>query len=1070
MRHYLTRTAIAPVLVALAAGQAAAETTISTATTAPVGTATISSGNPDDIAISSAGSITLTSGTAVTVNSDNKVGNAGTIKITGADNATGILAQAGTSCDITNSGTITLDEDYTATDSDNDGDADGPFAQGGGRSGIWVQSGAAHSGNITNSGTISIEGNGSAGLRLDGSLSGSLNHSGTIGVVGDNSYGVVAHAVSGDVTLRGTTSITGANSIGAAMLGDIGGALKIQGTISSSGYRSNTAPTDTSKLDADDLLQGGPAVKIAGNVAGGIIFDAPPTLSDTDTDVDKDGLPDASEGTSAITAYGASPAVQIGASDRAIAIGVVAADGSGYGLIVRGSMTGVGIYEGVSATGLSIGGLGGDVAIAKGLDVRGTITAASVDSNATAVRIGSGANVDAIAISGGLAGSGSSLDGTAARGLLIESGATVNSIAVSGSIGAVALDSSKGAAVAIADQSGSVTSVSNTGKITASGGKAGSNIAIDLSANSSGVTVTQALASATTAAPSIGGDIRLGSGNDILTASAGTISGDVTLGGGSDSVSLSGSATLTGKVNYGTGGATLTLTDTAAINGDVDFGGGAGTLTLGGTSSLTGTIANGGGMALVLNGGALNAANTGSVALASLSATSGSTIGVNIDGATGTATRYDVAGAATFATGAKVKATLTQVSGSQGDYVIVRAGSLSGTPDLSSDGTLLPYMFKGSLASDAATGEVTLSIAAKSVADLGLNGSLARAYPAIFAALDKDSAIAGSFLSVTDGGTLSAALQQMLPDHAGGTFEAVTSGSRATARMLSDPGGIYRTQDGRIGFWLNQVGFGSAKGVGSTASYDITGWGASGGAEYLTEIGAFGGSFAYLHGNDSDGGSSSAVDSDQFELAAHWRGQWGPLQGFVRLSGAHVDFGGVRRFAFGDVARTAEGDWSGKLYSAAAGASYEKRFGRFSLRPAIGIDYYRLKENGYAETGGGDAFNLTVDGRTSDELTANGTLTAGYDFGGLQREDGWFRVELEGGRRQIIGGSLGDTIAHFEDGDDFTLVAEERTNGWTGRARLVGGNDTFRVGGEFSAEEQQNHVAIAFRATVNFVL
>ena len=146
------------------------------------------------------------------------------------------------------------------------------------------------------------------------------------------------------------------------------------------------------------------------------------------------------------------------------------------------------------------------------------------------------------------------------------------------------------------------------------------------------------------------------------------------------------------------------------------------------------------------------------------------------------------------------------------------------------------------------------------------------------------------------------------------------------------------------------------------------------------------------------------------------------------------------------------------------------QMGRFSLRPALGIDYYRLSENGYSETGGGDAFNLTVLDRTSDETTANGTVTAGYDFGSLNPEDGWLRLELEGGRRQIIGGSLGDTVAYFKGGDRFTLTAEDRTNGWTGRARLYGGTETFRVGGEFGAEEQQNHVAISFRATVNFVL
>ena len=99
-----------------------------------------------------------------------------------------------------------------------------------------------------------------------------------------------------------------------ALLGDISGALKIQGAIVSTGYRSTTRPTDVTKLDADDLLQGGSAVVIAGNVGGGVIFDVPPTLSDTDTDVDDDGLADSSEGSASIISYGSAAAVQVGSS------------------------------------------------------------------------------------------------------------------------------------------------------------------------------------------------------------------------------------------------------------------------------------------------------------------------------------------------------------------------------------------------------------------------------------------------------------------------------------------------------------------------------------------------------------------------------------------------------------------------------------------------------------------------------------------------------------------------------------------------------------------------------------
>ncbi|MCI4589769.1 autotransporter domain-containing protein [Sphingobium sp. BYY-5] len=1067
MRHLLACTAIAPVLAALTVAEAAADTTIGTATTTAVKTSTIASGAADNLIISSAGSITLTSGTAVTVDSSNSVSNAGTITINDADNVTGILVAPGTTGAITNSGTITLTENYTATDTDSDGDLDGPFAKGTGKNAIWVQSGAAHVGNIDHSGTISIEGNQSAGIRLDSTLTGNLSTSGTTSVIGDNSYGVLANDISGNATLRGTTTVTGANSIGAALLGDVGGTLKIQGAITSTGYRYTTRPTDVSKLDADDLLQGGSAIVIAGNVAGGVIFDIPPTLSDTDTDVDDDGLTDSTEGSAAVVTYGSAAAVQVGAADANTVIGAVTGDSSGYGLIVKGGIAGYGIYDGVNANGLVVGGLGGNVDIAKGILVSGTVAAVSYDSNATGLRLGSGASAGTVEVNGTVGATGASKSGTAARGLVIDSGATVGNIKVGGTIVATALDNKNGTAIAILDSSGTVSSLSNTGTISASGGV--TNVAIDLSANSSGITLTQARASSTASAPKITGDILLGAGNDAVTVSAGSITGNISFGAGDDSLSLSGTSSLTGNVAFGTGNASLSLADSAAITGGVDFGGGNGTLTLGGTSSLSGAISNGGGMAVVLNGGTLNATNTGSVSLASLSASATSTIGVTINAATGAHTTYDVAGAASFASGSEVRVNLAQVGGSAGDYVIVRAGSLSGAPVLDTE-TLLPYMFKGSVASDSSAGTVTLSVAAKSVSELGLTGSLARAYPAIFNALDNDSEIANAYLGITDGSTLNANLRQMLPDHAGGTFEAVTAGSRATARILSDPNGIYRTKDGRLGFWLQQVAFGSAKSVGSTASYDITGWGAGGGAEYLTDLGAFGGSLAYIHGSDSSGGSNNAVDSDQYELAAHWRGQWGPLLAFARLSAATINFSGTRHFENGDVTRTANGKWNGRLYSATAGASYQFQMGRFGLRPAVGIDYYRLKEDGYAETGGGDAFNLTVLGRTSDETTANGTVTAGYDFGSLNPEEGWLRLELEGGRRQIVGGSLGNTTAYFKGGDQFTLVSEERTSGWTGRARLYGGTESFRIGGEVGAEEQQNHVALSFRATVNFIL
>ena len=157
-------------------------------------------------------------------------------------------------------------------------------------------------------------------------------------MTGNDSVGVRAAAVNGNVALtNGTISVQGANAVGVQLSGDISGALVIQNTVNSTGYRTIVPPADVSKLDADDLLQGGSGVVVGGNVAGGIVFDARPAdASTTDTDEDDDGILDAQEGNAQINSFGAAPAVQIGTSSQAVTIGAVASSAAGHGLVVKG--------------------------------------------------------------------------------------------------------------------------------------------------------------------------------------------------------------------------------------------------------------------------------------------------------------------------------------------------------------------------------------------------------------------------------------------------------------------------------------------------------------------------------------------------------------------------------------------------------------------------------------------------------------------------------------------------------------------------------------------------------------
>jgi hypothetical protein len=1016
MRHLLASTGLGTLAMVMASS-AGAETAISTATTSPVATSAAG-----DIHVTSAGSIKPTSGVAVTVNSSNYVNNEGAIAIQGANDSAGIVANPGFTGDITNSGTITIDENYTPTDSDTDGDLDGAFAQGSNRFGIHVLSGGTYTGTIAHSGTITIEGNNSAGIALDSALSGSLNATnGKIAVTGDNSVGIRTGAVSGNVNIGSGSNIAvqGRNSIGVLVGGDIGGAVTLQGSVTTTGYRYTTPPSDTSKLDADDLLQNGPAVLIAGNVAGGILLDTRPADNDANsTDEDGDGIADASETTATLVSYGAAPALKIGSTTQDISIGAVSSSSAGHGLVIKGSIVANGIYSGINSTGLEIGGTGHNVSIAGGMTLTGGISATANGASATAIHFGSGASVPQIVISGAVNVSGGGASTAASQAILIDSGATVNSITNNGSILATRSGTS-GSAAAIVDKSGTLGLVQNSGSIgvtnAATLGTAAT--AIDLSTSATGAVVRQVAAASGKPAPTITGNILFGAGNDTLDVQAGSVTGNVDFGGGSDAMSLSG------------------------------------------TSAFHGTLANSAGLALNVGAGTiLDLQNAGTVNLASLTTGSGASLGVHI-GDSGF-TSYNVAGTANFATGTKIAVTFDQIGNAAGNYTIIDAGTLIGGQNLTSSIVTLPYLFNSTLTSDTTTGQVTLGVQLKGASELGLNQSETAIVDAVLGAADSDSDVAGVLLTIADSQTLKSTLQQMMPEHAGGVFETVTKPSRLAADILAQP----RMSKG---LWVQQVAWGSSKSVGDTSSYKLGSWGAVGGYDIpVGALGNVGASLGYFYGKDHHNGAE--LVSNHYEAGVYWRGGFGPFHAWARGTAGTISFNGTRNFSGLDglatITRSADGRWKGRLYSGSAGVSYEAHAGRLSIRPNASIEYYKLHEKGYTETGGGDAYDLTVRARNSNESAANAMLALGYDFMRSDDQDsGWLRVELEGGRRQILSGSVGDTVASFGSGTSFTLTAEDRTSGWRGGLRLLGGGSSVNFFAEGNAEQQQGRVSLGGR-------
>ncbi|WP_392353730.1 hypothetical protein V8F63_14025 [Brevundimonas sp. LF-1] len=258
----------------------------------------------------------------------------------------------------------------------------------------------------------------------------------------------------------------------------------------------------------------------------------------------------------------------VGSSDSAITLGAAGAGDSAYGLINRGSIEAAGVYKDVDAKAVQIGGTGQDVTVVGGFRNEGTIVSSAVSANSSTVLVGSGASLPTIFNSGAIQGSIATSDADTASGVLIQSGANVGSISNSGNI-AVAVNGSKGSAVAIRDESGTLSTINNTGRIIAvvtpekDVERTGSAIAVDVSANTTGVTFVQdgvvipdnKLPDADgdgvpdANEPGIVGDIRFGSGADVLDLRNGTVNGDISFGTGADRLSISGGAVVKGKLS-----------------------------------------------------------------------------------------------------------------------------------------------------------------------------------------------------------------------------------------------------------------------------------------------------------------------------------------------------------------------------------------------------------------------------------------------------------------------------------------------------------------------------------------
>lgn len=1056
----LLRSSAAPALLGLSALAGAlpakADTTIGSGTTTAISTSTANNGAADNIKITSDGSVKPASGAAVTLDSDNTVSNAGVIYLQGVDNATGVLIQGGRTGGLTNTGTIEVDESHTDTDTDSDGDYDGAFATGSGRYGVRLTGTSPFVGDIDLElgGGIAVRGNDSAGVLLESALQGTLFNAGTISVVGDRVFGVRAmSAVSGDVEIRGGVNATGLDAVALQFDGDLGGQLLVQSSVYSTGYRYTTRSSDAdvlAALDADDLLQGGSALVIKGNVLGGLLIDVPPTDNDdSDDDEDGDGVDDADEASGAIMTYGQAPAVVIGQAGRSVTLGDVGTGDDAYGMVNRGAIGADGVYDGISAAALQIGVAGGQVSLSGGLRNEGSISTSAYEADAVNLHILSGATVAKIWNEGTLSASMTGEGAHDAVALKIEAGANVPSLVNALAVSAVVTGES-GNAIAIADLSGTLSSITNTHTISAvisptddaddtddsdtdetNETITGKAIAIDVSANTKGVSILQT-------------GVNDGDDGDDDVADTDT---------DGDGVDDADEPSIVGAIKFGSGNDSLTVLN-GAVAGDISFGAGANSLTLDGGATVAGAVtAAGGTLALTIGDGELSLSNVGVLNLTSLNLGSKSTLMLTVDPDAGTYTRLDVAGAAALASGAKIGVTLTSLLMDKASYTVVRADSLtSGVLDASLLGNT-PYLYNAAYATDEKAGTLAIELSRKTASELGLPTSSAQAYEPLVQAINTDTDIRDAFLALQTRTGFLKAYNQMLPEHSGGVFQAVAAATDGFARAIDD-----RQGPDAGGVWLQETGYIlNQDGTADDPGYEAGGFGLIAG----TEVGAgrfgivgatLGGSSSHVNPDGTSGGST--LTADTVEAGGYWRYVNGNLTLNARVAAAWLQATSHRAiYLLNDDQDTllakavADGKWTGWAATGRVAAAYEGRIGSFYARPSASLDYLRLEEGSYDEKNGGDAVDLHVSARQSSRSTGFAGLVTGKRYGD---EDGWWGAEMTLGYREVGSGQVGSTTAKFLSGTtSFNVLADEISGGgMVARIAVKGEN----AGGAFVLE------------------
>lgn len=726
---------------------------ISEDTTTPVLTSTAGENDtPADVTVTDEGGITLESGTAITIDSDNDVIMNGSIlfpdetsdtsideanRRTPQDGSTGVFVTGDVTFSYTQSGSIILEQEAIDPDPDDFAEPVIDFADN--RYGFHLDTGD-YVGNITfgtitedgatNRPVITVRGDNSAAVAIDGNLDGNIISDGAFNIGGQNSTGLrLTGNVSGDVNLRSGSSLNviGENTTAFSSAGMIGGSFRSVANVDVTAFQDTTPDADLSSTEdvdesADNIVQAalvsGHGFVFGGDVSGGILFDgalpsgftyAENLDTTTDPDTGEEVLDTSNDitftGASSVTVLGSGNSLRLDGGAMGMTVGLVDTsnivadpdddnapttpyDGD-YGIINRGNLRTFGVYgdifgedadgnidrtnllsEGVEATSVYIA----NATIAGGFRNDGDIGAFASNADATAFLVGENTTLPHLLnnnrIQAGVTGSGGDVGGEAVA-IQIDSSASVSSITNNAFI-LTEVTSDDSNAYGIRDMSGTVTSFTNTGVVQVN---RRDDTSLENDENAAEPLVVAADFSANTAGVDILSTVQDDFDPDTSNrAGFGIIIGDVLTGSGNDSYT-SDAGSLFGDLTMNAGNDTVDLSLGTGILGNVDFGTGNNTL-LADDATIEGALTFGtGSSSITLNNGSTvtgDIASTGNLDIAVSGSTLnfGSNSNLNLDNFT-VANNGDTASALGFT----VSADGTQISQINANTASIAAGT-----------------------------------------------------------------------------------------------------------------------------------------------------------------------------------------------------------------------------------------------------------------------------------------------------------------------------------------------------------------------------------------------------------